>query len=438
MEARYNAAQCKSLLGDAKGALADLNFLIEHDPAYSTRAEEDPDFDPIRKDYLRLIEEKRAKLYQEAQVFFTTIKLEVSQAKTGNTYSYCSRAAQMQMDRLISLSISTDLPYRTMRQTKEEWEVCLPKVRAWLEEGRDNKEAEERRLAYEEEQKRLAEEKRLADLERDRLAKEKQRADAERDRLARELHRKEMRIRFLLLISIDIIIGGIGVIGSVIIEAYMGIFLGIMFIIVSIVAATGVLRDDELGEVEATWPVVRGTFAGIIIGIIVFVINGSASGLFWSILAGVIAGGIVGAIIGIINCAIAAVIRRSRKSESSKAGIIALVFAGAIVLTAIITVVAAYRKHNSAAAPVEAPAPAAVPQTAEVTSYRLNMRSGPGANSNTLKTLRQGDMLTVTGGEQNGWLPVEHEGTRGWISADRVRTNAGVKPAADSAETSGL
>ena len=130
---------------------------------------------------------------------------------------------------------------------------------------------------------------------------------------------------------------------------------------------------------------------------------------------------------------------RSRKTPRlrSKAGIIALAAVGAIALAAIIAV-AGCRKHTSAAALVGASTPAAVLQTAEVTSYRLNMRSGPGVNSNALKTLRQGDMLTVTGGEQNGWLPVEHKGTQGWVSADRVRANAGVKPAADGAETSGF
>jgi uncharacterized protein YgiM (DUF1202 family) len=59
-------------------------------------------------------------------------------------------------------------------------------------------------------------------------------------------------------------------------------------------------------------------------------------------------------------------------------------------------------------------------QIATVTANALNFRSGPGTDSTVLKTLTKGATLTVTGEAQNGWLPVEHEGTQGYVSAEMV------------------
>jgi len=63
---------------------------------------------------------------------------------------------------------------------------------------------------------------------------------------------------------------------------------------------------------------------------------------------------------------------------------------------------------------------ASAAKIATVTVDALNFRSGPGTNSTVLKTLKKGDTLTVTGDAQNGWLPVEHQGTRGYVSSEMV------------------
>jgi MFS family permease len=71
-----------------------------------------------------------------------------------------------------------------------------------------------------------------------------------------------------------------------------------------------------------------------------------------------------------------------------------------------------------APAPLEAPE-AALPQ-ASVQADRANLRSMPSVNSNIVKALKKGDVLTVTGDVQKGWLPVEHNGDNGYISAELV------------------
>jgi hypothetical protein len=66
-----------------------------------------------------------------------------------------------------------------------------------------------------------------------------------------------------------------------------------------------------------------------------------------------------------------------------------------------------------------------VPTSAIVTANAINFRSGPGVNSAVLKTLRKGDALIVTGKVKNGWLPVEHLGTAGYVSGELVSIKPG-------------
>jgi uncharacterized protein YgiM (DUF1202 family) len=61
--------------------------------------------------------------------------------------------------------------------------------------------------------------------------------------------------------------------------------------------------------------------------------------------------------------------------------------------------------------------------TATVTSDALNFRSGPSTGTRVLKTLRMGDILTVTGDVAGGWLPVEYDGEQGYVSAELVSIN---------------
>lgn len=63
--------------------------------------------------------------------------------------------------------------------------------------------------------------------------------------------------------------------------------------------------------------------------------------------------------------------------------------------------------------------------TATVTSYRLNVRTGPGTNFNIITTLSNGNVVPLTG-YRNGngtWVQVALPNTTGWVSATYVRTS---------------
>jgi uncharacterized protein YgiM (DUF1202 family) len=64
--------------------------------------------------------------------------------------------------------------------------------------------------------------------------------------------------------------------------------------------------------------------------------------------------------------------------------------------------------------------------TATVTSDALNFRASPSGSGNLIKTLRKGDTLTVTGEPtESGWMPVEHSGDTGYVSAEYITVSAG-------------
>jgi tetratricopeptide (TPR) repeat protein len=59
--------------------------------------------------------------------------------------------------------------------------------------------------------------------------------------------------------------------------------------------------------------------------------------------------------------------------------------------------------------------------TAAVISNAANIRSAPDSSrNNVITTLKKGDVLTITGSVNDGWLPVEVEGQAGYVSADLV------------------
>jgi hypothetical protein len=74
--------------------------------------------------------------------------------------------------------------------------------------------------------------------------------------------------------------------------------------------------------------------------------------------------------------------------------------------------------------PVIAPIQTVTQNTARVTSNGLNLRAQPSAASNIVKTLRQDNILSVTGESRDGWLPVEHNGDSGWVNAAYITLNA--------------
>ncbi|GHT96245.1 hypothetical protein FACS1894141_6170 [Spirochaetia bacterium] len=61
--------------------------------------------------------------------------------------------------------------------------------------------------------------------------------------------------------------------------------------------------------------------------------------------------------------------------------------------------------------------------TATVINALLNIRSGPSTKNSVVIQAHKDDILTVTGTEENGWLPVEYNGTAGFVSAELVKIN---------------
>jgi hypothetical protein len=71
--------------------------------------------------------------------------------------------------------------------------------------------------------------------------------------------------------------------------------------------------------------------------------------------------------------------------------------------------------------------------TATVTAGSANFRSAPSTAGNIIKTLQKGEVLTVTGDTENGWVPVRHGIDSGYVSADLIsigETTAGGAQAA--------
>ncbi|MDR0452473.1 MAG: SH3 domain-containing protein, partial [Treponema sp.] len=66
---------------------------------------------------------------------------------------------------------------------------------------------------------------------------------------------------------------------------------------------------------------------------------------------------------------------------------------------------------------------------AVVSADSANFREGPSTGANALKILSKGDVLTVTGDADNGWLPVEHDGVQGYVSADLLSAAPAPVPA---------
>jgi uncharacterized protein YgiM (DUF1202 family) len=59
-------------------------------------------------------------------------------------------------------------------------------------------------------------------------------------------------------------------------------------------------------------------------------------------------------------------------------------------------------------------------KVATVSSAALNMRDQPSTNGSLLRTLKKGDRLTVSGEVQDGWIPVEIEGTSGFVNGSYI------------------
>jgi tetratricopeptide (TPR) repeat protein len=67
LEALYNAARCKALLGDSPGAILYLEKVILKDGAYSIKTAADRDFDCIRDAFYQLMSKMKKDIYPKVQ-----------------------------------------------------------------------------------------------------------------------------------------------------------------------------------------------------------------------------------------------------------------------------------------------------------------------------------------------------------------------------------
>jgi len=73
LEALFNVARCKILMGNTEGALANLETLILRDRNYCLRVFDDSDFDSIHEDFTRLIEGLKKDEFAKSKDYYTQV-----------------------------------------------------------------------------------------------------------------------------------------------------------------------------------------------------------------------------------------------------------------------------------------------------------------------------------------------------------------------------
>jgi len=74
LEARYNVARCKALMGNTKGALYDLEIVMTEDRNYCLKVFCDSDFDSMHDDCIKLIERMKHFAFVEAEIKYNKVK----------------------------------------------------------------------------------------------------------------------------------------------------------------------------------------------------------------------------------------------------------------------------------------------------------------------------------------------------------------------------
>ena len=202
LEARYNRARCKALLGDVQGAIADLEWLVLQDRNYCIKVCADNDFSSITEQFAALIKKLKNAVYIPAKNNHDHIKTLLSElASLGGTtkvtvpttfteevpyFDVLDYASDLNIKRIISI-VEKDIAERKaaiarakqLEEQQEEWkkvaitrdkqlEEWQEKLQEWERqakekterEAREAKEAEERRRVQAEQEAREAEERR--------------------------------------------------------------------------------------------------------------------------------------------------------------------------------------------------------------------------------------------------------------------------------------
>jgi tetratricopeptide (TPR) repeat protein len=141
LEARYNRARCKALLGDAQGATADLEALILQDRNYCIKVCADNDFVNIGKEFAALIKKLKNAAFIPAQKDCERLKTLLSElAALGGTTKAAAPA-----------SLTGELPYFDVLDYATDFIRIIPIVEKDLAKA---KQAEREREEREEREKR--------------------------------------------------------------------------------------------------------------------------------------------------------------------------------------------------------------------------------------------------------------------------------------------
>jgi uncharacterized membrane protein len=147
LDARYNAARCKALMGDTSGALKDLEAVIKGDERYCIKAALDSDFDAIRDAYLGLIVRMRDEEYALSASTLKKVYNDYRMANTMGVASYMESADVDQIRQCVALG-SEDLEgCLDMRHRRIKFQNMAPFAKEAISQARERKVEAEREEA---------------------------------------------------------------------------------------------------------------------------------------------------------------------------------------------------------------------------------------------------------------------------------------------------
>jgi len=167
LEARYNAAKCKALVGNAKGALADLHVAITKDRNYCLKMFADSDFNSIKDQCSQLVDQLKCHVFAEAEPKYNRIRTLVKELE--ELGGYCNESVPQELPE--------SLPYFDILDYNAVFDSSIPRIENAIEKqkGQNQRNETERQ-----EQLRRAEQERL---ERERRAEQKRRLCEQRKKV---------------------------------------------------------------------------------------------------------------------------------------------------------------------------------------------------------------------------------------------------------------
>ena len=196
LQARYNAARCKALIGDVEGALGDLEAVTIRDRNYCLNVLGDGDFDSMRDEYRQLIERLKRGVFVEVEEKYKRVNILVGEL---NSLGGC-------FEEIVPTGLSEFLPYFDLLDYNIEFRDMIPRIERliWEREEQIERErrAEQERLEAEghaeqerKERVRRAEQDRLEAKRRAEQEQKEREYRAEQERMEVERQRAEQELR---------------------------------------------------------------------------------------------------------------------------------------------------------------------------------------------------------------------------------------------------